>query len=170
MPTPKSSSSMRQISTSIHASDSPGRVVLNKPPSPPREEPQTLCGRRPACAYRALGLGRTRAQELHFVSKAARCGAPTLSPRPTYRAHSGQLHRSQNRTRRWLAGWLAENPKFELLFQPAYYPWTNQSERLWKAMHDTVNRNHRCTTLYERCQNVKRFSTWSNPSQVLNTV
>ena len=33
-------------------------------------------------------------------------------------------------------------------------------------MHDTVNRNHRCTTLYELCQNVKRFSTWSYPSQV----
>ena len=56
-----------------------------------------------------------------------------------------------------VAGWLAENPKFELLFQPVYYPWINQIERLWKAMHDTVTRNHRCTTLYEFCQNVKRF-------------
>ena len=53
--------------------------------------------------------------------------------------------------------WLANNPKFELLFQPVYYPWINQIERLWKAMHDTVTRNHRCTSLYELCQDVKRF-------------
>jgi transposase len=56
-----------------------------------------------------------------------------------------------------VAQWLANNPKFELLFQPVYYPWINQIERLWKTMHDTVTRNHRCTTLYELCQEVKRF-------------
>ena len=55
------------------------------------------------------------------------------------------------------ARWLANNPKFNLLFQPVYYPWVNQIERLWKTMHDTVTRNHRCTTLYELCQDVKRF-------------
>lgn len=53
--------------------------------------------------------------------------------------------------------WLHHNPKFELLFQPVYYPWINRIERLWKAMHDTVTRNHRCETLYELCQDVKRF-------------
>ena len=56
-----------------------------------------------------------------------------------------------------VAQWLAQNPKFELLFQPVYYPWINRIERLWKAMHDTVTRNHRCKTLYELCQDVKRF-------------
>lgn len=53
--------------------------------------------------------------------------------------------------------WLHRNPKFELLFQPVYYPWINRIERLWKAMHDTVTRNHRCETLYDPCQDVKRF-------------
>ena len=56
-----------------------------------------------------------------------------------------------------VARWLVNNPKFELLFQPVYYPWINEIERLWKAMHDTVTRNHRCATLYELCQDVKRF-------------
>ncbi len=56
-----------------------------------------------------------------------------------------------------VARWLSLNPKFELLFQPVYYPWVNQIERLWKTMHDTVTRNHRCHTLYELCQDVKRF-------------
>ncbi len=62
------------------------------------------------------------------------------------------VHKSER-----VALWLRTNPKFELLFQPVYYPWINQIERLWKAMHDTVTRNHRCTSLYELCQDVKRF-------------
>ena len=56
-----------------------------------------------------------------------------------------------------VAQWLATTLKFELLFQPVYYPWVNRIERLWKAMHDTVTRNHRCNTLFELCQDVKRF-------------
>ena len=38
-----------------------------------------------------------------------------------------------------------------------YYPWVNPIERLWKAMHDTVTRNHPCSTLTELCQLVVRF-------------
>ena len=53
--------------------------------------------------------------------------------------------------------WLEKNPKFQLLFQPTYYPWVNVIERLWKAMHDTVTRNHRCRSMYELCQSVARF-------------
>ena len=53
--------------------------------------------------------------------------------------------------------WLAKNPKFQLLFQPTYHPWVNVIERLWKAMHDTVTRNHRCRSMYELCQSVARF-------------
>lgn len=56
-----------------------------------------------------------------------------------------------------VARFLARNPKFRLLFQPVYYPWVNEIERLWKAMHDTVTRNHRCKTLHALCQDVKRF-------------
>lgn len=53
--------------------------------------------------------------------------------------------------------WLAENPKFELRFQPIYHPWVNQIERLCKAMQDTVIRNHQCRTLTELCPHVERF-------------
>ena len=53
--------------------------------------------------------------------------------------------------------WLSENPKFELLFQPVYHPWVNDIERLWKAMHDTVTRNHRCRSMTELCQHIMRF-------------
>lgn len=53
--------------------------------------------------------------------------------------------------------WLAAHPRFELLFQPAYHPWVNCIERLWKAMRNTVTRNHRCRTLEELCAQVVRF-------------
>lgn len=53
--------------------------------------------------------------------------------------------------------WLEKHPKFQLLFQPAYHPWVNRIERLWKAMHDTVTRNHRCRTLEQLCAQVVRF-------------
>jgi transposase len=53
--------------------------------------------------------------------------------------------------------WLQNNPKFELLFQPVYHPWVNEIERLWKTMHDTVTRNHRCRSMTELCQHIIRF-------------
>jgi transposase len=53
--------------------------------------------------------------------------------------------------------WVAHHPRIRLLFQPAYHPWVNAIERLWKAMHDTVTRNHRYSTLNELMQAVRRF-------------
>lgn len=59
--------------------------------------------------------------------------------------------------------WLATHPRIELLFQPAYHPWVNRIERLWKALHDTVTRNHRCRTLKELCAQVARFLEAAQP-------
>ena len=68
------------------------------------------------------------------------------------------IHKSRV-TRRWLA----QNPRFQLLFQPTYCPWVNVIERLWKAMHDTMTRNHRCRSMYELCQSVVRFLHVAQP-------
>jgi transposase len=62
------------------------------------------------------------------------------------------IHKSES-VRRWLSA----NSKFTFLFQPTYSPWVNQIERLWKAMHDTVTRNHRCRTFRELADQVIRF-------------
>jgi transposase len=59
--------------------------------------------------------------------------------------------------------WLRNHPKFQLLFQPAYHPWVNRIERLWKALHDTVTRNHRCKTMDELMLSVRRFLEVSQP-------
>ena len=63
-----------------------------------------------------------------------------------------KIHKSQLVER-----WLSANRKFQLLFQPVYHPWVNVIERLWKAMHDTVTRNHRCRSMFELCQHVAQF-------------
>ena len=62
------------------------------------------------------------------------------------------IHKSHI-TRRWLAS----NPKFELLFQPAYHPWVNDIERVWKTLHDTVTRNHRHPSMKKLLCAVRRF-------------
>lgn len=52
---------------------------------------------------------------------------------------------------------LANNPKFKLLFQPVYHPWVNLIERLWKQLHDTVTRNHNWPTMRDLMKAVRRF-------------
>jgi transposase len=53
--------------------------------------------------------------------------------------------------------WLQNNPKFTFVFQPTYSPWVNRIERLWKTMHDTITRNHRCKNFRELAQRIVRF-------------
>ena len=68
------------------------------------------------------------------------------------------IHKSHI-TRRWLAN----NPKFELLFQPAYHPWVNTIERLWKTLHDIVTRNHQHGPIKALMGAVRRFMDGCQP-------
>lgn len=68
------------------------------------------------------------------------------------------IHRS-----RIVQGWLARHPRIRLLFQPAYHPWVNRIERLWRQLHDTVTRNHRCATLESLMNAVRRFMAVCQP-------
>lgn len=52
---------------------------------------------------------------------------------------------------------LRHNSKFEILFQPAYHPWVNKIELLWKQLHDTVTRNHRHSTINKLMAAVRTF-------------
>lgn len=63
------------------------------------------------------------------------------------------IHKSR-KTQRWLA---SEGEKFRLLFQPAYHPWVNRIERLWKALHDTITRNHHYSTMEALMGAVRQF-------------
>ncbi len=68
------------------------------------------------------------------------------------------IHRS-----RMLSGWLARHRRVQLLFQPAYHPWVNRIERLWKQLHDTVTRNHCCQSLDTLMAAVRRFMRVCQP-------
>ena len=58
---------------------------------------------------------------------------------------------------------LETHPKFQLLFQPAYHPWVNRIERLWKQLHDNITRNHRYPTMEKLMQAVRRFMDAASP-------
>ncbi|MFT4561783.1 MAG: putative transposase, partial [Gammaproteobacteria bacterium] len=53
--------------------------------------------------------------------------------------------------------WLKQYPKFEILFQPAYQPWVNDIEKLWKQLHDNITRNHRYPTIDKLTRAVRIF-------------
>jgi len=58
---------------------------------------------------------------------------------------------------------LSVHKKFRLLFQPAYHPWVNRIERLWKQLHDTVTRNHRFSTMEALMRAVRKFMIAVSP-------
>lgn len=88
-----------------------------------------------------------------------------------------KLHRTYRRARRIILivdnyvihksrvtqSWLARHPKFRLVFQPAYCPWVNAIERLWKQLHDTVTRNHRHATMSKLMHDVRTFMKALSP-------
>lgn len=47
------------------------------------------------------------------------------------------IHKSRETLR-----WLKENPEFRVIYQPVYSPWFNRVKRLWRALHETITRNH----------------------------
>lgn len=59
--------------------------------------------------------------------------------------------------------WLEYNPKFEILFQPAYQPWVNDIEKLWKQLHDNITRNHRYPTIDKLMTAVRAFLREASP-------
>ncbi len=59
--------------------------------------------------------------------------------------------------------WLAEHPRVELLFLPAYCPQANPIERVFGDAHDQVTRNHRRTRLRELLADVARHFARNGP-------
>jgi transposase len=59
--------------------------------------------------------------------------------------------------------WMKHNPKFEILFQPAYQPWVNDIEKLWKQLHDNITRNHRYSNIDKLMRAVRAFLRAASP-------
>ena len=59
--------------------------------------------------------------------------------------------------------WLADHSRVRLLLQPAWHPWVNRIERLWKTLYDTVTWDHTHTSMDTLMQAVSRFMTVAQP-------
>jgi putative transposase len=59
--------------------------------------------------------------------------------------------------------WLAQHPRFELLWLPSYCPQANPIERAFGDVHDKCTRNHKRTTLSELVEDVKGHLRWNGP-------
>ena len=92
------------------------------------------------CLLEALSRAYRRARRLYVILD-------------NYRIHNSRVVR----------GWLARHPRVKRLFQPTYHPWVNRIERLWKQLHDTVTRNHRCKNLNTLMNAVRRFMQVCQP-------
>ena len=64
---------------------------------------------------------------------------------------------------------LENHSKFQLLFQPAYHPWVNRIERVWKQLHDNITRNHRYSTMELLMKAVRQFMDAVSPFPGNNT-
>jgi putative transposase len=62
-----------------------------------------------------------------------------------------------------VAQWLAQHPRFEVLWLPSYCPQANPIERAFGDVHDKCTRNHKRTTLGELVKDVKEHLRWNGP-------
>jgi len=127
--------------------------VQEQVPTPGQNKKQYLAGALHAHTGKVVWIDAARKNSDLFISLLRKL-------RRTYR-HMRRIvlildnvntHRSRKTN-----SFLKRNPKFELVFQPVYHPWVNQIERLWKALHDTVTRNHRHRSMEALMKAVRRF-------------
>jgi transposase len=130
-----------------------GKAFQEAIPTPGKNRKAYLAGALHARTGKVVWVGGTSKNSALFIDNlAALERAYPKAKRLVLVLDNYAVHKS-----RAVNDWLSKHPKFQLLFQPAYHPWVNRIERLWKAMHDTVTRNHRCRTLEALCANVARF-------------
>jgi transposase len=64
---------------------------------------------------------------------------------------------------RAVGAWLAQHPRFELVFLPGYCPRANPIERAFGDVHDKCTRNHKRRQLPELVADVKEHLRWNGP-------
>jgi transposase len=64
---------------------------------------------------------------------------------------------------RAVGAWLAQHPRFELVWLPAYCPRANPIERAFGDVHDKCTRNHKRRHLTELVADVKEHLRWNGP-------
>lgn len=128
-------------------------------PTPGQNRKHYLAGALHARTGRVLWQGHERKNSALFVDLLRLLKATYRRARRIVLIVDNYIIYKSRETRRWLAA----NPKFELLFQPAYHPWVNRIERLWKQLHETITRNHRHTSMSGLLADVDRFLEVAQP-------
>jgi transposase len=64
---------------------------------------------------------------------------------------------------RAVGAWLAQHPRFELIFLPGYCPRANPIERAFGDVHDKCTRNHKRRQMPELVADVKEHLRWNGP-------
>ena len=59
--------------------------------------------------------------------------------------------------------WLAQHPRFEVVWLPSYCPRANPIERAFGDVHDKCTRNHKRTQLADLVADVKAHLRWNGP-------
>jgi putative transposase len=90
---------------------------------------------------------------LESLKRTYRCARKIVLIADNYIVHKSNLAQA----------WLKHNRKFEILFQPAYQPWVNDIEKLWKQLHDNITRNHRYATIDRLMVAVRAFMRAASP-------
>ena len=62
-----------------------------------------------------------------------------------------------------VGAWLAQHPRFELVWLPGYCPRANPIERAFGDVHDKCTRNHKRKHLTELVADVKEHLRWNGP-------
>jgi len=62
-----------------------------------------------------------------------------------------------------VVSWLAQHPRFELVWLPSYCPRANPIERVFGDVHDKCTRNHKRTQIAEVVADVKAHLRWNGP-------
>ncbi len=62
-----------------------------------------------------------------------------------------------------VGAWLAQHPRFEVVWLPSYCPRANPIERAFGDVHDKCTRNHKRTALGELVADVKAHLRWNGP-------
>ena len=128
-------------------------------PTPGKNQKRYLAGALHARTERVVWAEHERKDSLLFIHLLYRLKRTYRRARRIILIVDNFIIHKSGVTRRWLA----RNPKFELVFQPAYHPWVNDIEKLWKTLHDTVTRNHRRNTMNQLMNDVRRFMTVCQP-------
>jgi transposase len=71
---------------------------------------------------------------------------------------NAQIHHAEA-----VSKWIAQHPRFELLFLPTYCPRANPIERAFGDVHDNCTRNHRRKRLRDLVSDVKRHLEVNGP-------